>query len=182
MIHFLSQIKSIWKKILVNRVYHTLTFLILFLILLLILYYSTKPLELSYFYSSIVQNLLLNLNIQNELFFNGLNYGLIVFDNEINIVSVCTGLFELCVFVALIFANLKVSFKNKIIGLLFLLILFLYFNLIRILVMIFLLGFANLNLVDVLHTLFFKLGFFVFFVFFYYIWLIYSDRDLNEQI
>jgi exosortase/archaeosortase family protein len=168
-------LKKIWAKIYNNKVYHMLAFFFLFLIILCLLSFLTRNLNLSYFYSYIIHNLLNNLNISNELFFNGINHGLLVFDSEINILEVCTGLFELCVFVALIFANLKVSFRNKFIGLIFLLFLFFYFNIIRIFAMIFLIGFVNLNLVNVLHTIFFKLGFFIFFIFFYYAWLVYSD-------
>ena len=108
-------------------------------------------------------------------FFNGANYGLLVFNSEINILDVCTGLFELCVFVSLILANLKVNVKNKFIGLLILLAIFFYFNVVRIMAMIFLIGFFNLHLVNILHTIFFKLGFFILFIFFYYVWLIYSE-------
>lgn len=167
--------KKIWIKIYNHKIYHMLTFFIIFLFLLLVLYVLTKGLNLSYFYSNIIHNLLNNLNVENELFFNGINYGLLVFNSEINILEVCTGLFELCVFISLIFANLKISFRNKFIGLIFLLVIFFYFNIVRIIAMIFLIGFFNLNLVNVLHTIFFKLGFFIFFIFFYYAWLTYSD-------
>jgi exosortase/archaeosortase family protein len=178
--NFLKTIKKLYSKIYSNIYYHSILFLVLFGIILLFLNYITSSLNLSYLYSYISHIILDNLGIVNELFFNGVNYGIFVFGNEINIIDVCTGLFELCVFSALIFANLKINFKNKLIGFFILIILFFYFNLIRILTMIFLLGFANLNLVDVLHTIFFKIGFFIFFILFYYLWLIYSDS--NEKI
>ncbi len=130
----------------------------------------------------ISSKILFGLGIDNSVFFNGTNYGLQISQMTINILDVCTGLFELSVFLALIFANLLVSFKYKFYGALALLFLFLFFNLIRILLMIFLLSNVNINIVNVLHTIVFKLGFFLLFIYFYYIWLIISQNLQKNKV
>lgn|GEM_PF-3310734 len=163
-------------KIKSDKKYHFGAFLILFLLLLLCFWLITKPINLSYSYSALTSKILLNNGIENNIFYNGLNYGLQINDMTINILDVCTGLFELCVFLALIFANLIIKFKYKIYGFFILIFLFLFFNLIRILTMIWLLSNVNIYLVNILHTILFKIGFFLLFILFYYIWMLLSEN------
>jgi len=170
------KLNKTFEKIKQNKIQHFFLFLILFLLFLFVFILLTNNLDLSKPYAILTSKILFANNQSNIIFYTGENYSLAIGNNIINILSVCTGLFELCVFLALIFGNLLVSWKNKFVGALFLIVLFFYFNLIRIIVMIWLLQNVNLQVVDVLHTILFKLGFFIFFIFFYYIWLIKSQN------
>lgn len=174
---FLKALDNFFNLIKKNKLAHLLSFLILFLILLLFLWLITKPINLSQGYAILTSNILTNLNIDNTIINNGSNYSLQIGSMTINILDVCTGLFELCVFLALIFSTLIISLKSKIYGALILIVLFLFFNLLRILVMIWLLFNVNIYVVDVLHTILFKVGFFIFFILFYYIWLTVSKKN-----
>lgn len=162
----------VWfEKIKKDKTKHILFFGILFSVLLFIFWLVTKNISISKPYAILASKILNSQGISNYVFHSGGHYGLQIGKMSVNILDVCTGLFELIVFLALIFANLLVSFKNKLIGSLIALVLFFYFNLIRILIMVWLLTNVNIYVVDVIHTLLFKVGFFIFFVFFYYIWL-----------
>lgn len=174
------QIKKIKEMMFSNKKIHIIFFIILFFIIFGVLYFITLPIDLSKSYSIITSVILTNLDINNFVFYNGLNYGLQISEMQINILDVCTGLFELCVFLALILANLLINWKYKLYGVLIFVILFLIFNLIRILLMIYLLSNVNIFVVDILHTIIFKLGFFLFFLYFYYVWLTVSE-DLQKR-
>lgn len=159
-----------------NKIFHFGTFLFLFATILLILYFATSSINLSYSYAVIASNILEWNGYPNEIFFTGDSYGLHVGEIYVNIGDVCTGLFELLVFLALILATLTVKIKDKCAGVLILIVLFFYFNLIRIYVMIMLLLFANPFITDFLHIVLFKIGFFIFFILFYYFWLTISTQ------
>lgn len=163
-----------------NKKYHLIFFVIIFLVFLSIFYLVTLPIDLSKPYALITSKVLLNLNVNNFVYYNGINYGIQISEMKINILDVCTGLFELCVFLALIFANLLICLKYKLYGAIVLIILFLFFNLIRILFMIYLLFNVNIFVVDILHTIIFKVGFFLLFLYFYYIWLTISENAQNK--
>jgi len=169
------------ERILKNKYYHFALFVVLFFIFLGLFYLISLPIDLSKPYATISSFFLNNIGVNNTIFFNGINYGLQISKMQINILDVCTGLFELSVFLALIFANLLVNFKNKLLGALLLIILFLFFNLIRILLMVYLLSNVNIFVVDILHTIVFKLGFFLFFLYFYYIWLTISENIQKKK-
>ena len=173
----LSRISKYLELLKTNKWAHFASFLFLFLIFLLFFWLITLPINLSYTYSSLTSNILTSHDISNTIIFSGQNYGLQIGSMAINILDVCTGLFELCVFLALIFANLLVTWKSKIYGCVCLIVLFLFFNLTRILAMIWLLSNVNIYLVDVLHTILFKIGFFIFFILFYYVWLELSKKN-----
>jgi len=164
-------------KIKENKIKHLIFFSILFFILLFVFWLITKGVIISKPYAILASQILNSQGISNYVFYTGTYYGLQVGSMSVNILSVCTGLFELIVFLALIFANLVVSFRNKIFGSLVLIVLFFYFNLIRIIIMVWLLMTVNIYVVDVLHTLLFKLGFFIFFVLYYYVWLNLSNKE-----
>jgi len=177
-----ESLKNSFEKIKNNLFLHILIFLLLFLILLLIFWTLSKNIDLSKFYSNITANILNSKGIKTEIIFNDTHYGIFVNNMTINILETCTGLFELCVFLALIFATLTVSFKYKIFGAFFLIILFFVFNEIRILIMVYLFETTNIFVVDVLHTILFKVGFFLFYIFFYYIWLNISQSERYAKI
>ena len=179
---FLCNIKIFLVKIKEKKHLHILSFLILFFVLLFIFWLVTKSIDLSKPYSVLSSQILNSQGISNEVFYNGANYGLTIGEMQINILDVCTGLFELCVFLALIFATLIVSFKHKLIGAVILIVLFFYFNLARILAMVWLLQNVNIYVVDILHTILFKIGFFLFFVLFYYIWLTLYKGDIDAKL
>lgn len=170
------QLNNLFQKIKENKLLHFTTFVILFLIILGLLSLIPESPEISKVYATITSNVLSTNGFENEMFFTGDSYGLKVKDVAVNIGEVCTGLFELFVFLALIFATLVVNIKKKIIGSLILIVLFFFLNLIRIYLMIMLFLYANPFVTDVLHTVLFKLGFFIFFVLFYYLWLTYSTK------
>jgi exosortase/archaeosortase family protein len=173
----LSRVSQYLELFKTNKLIHFLSFLVLFLILLFIFWLITKPINLSFIYSSLTSNILTSHNISNTIIASGPDFGLQIGSMNINILDVCTGLFELCVFLSLIFATLIVNLKSKLYGALILIFLFLFFNLVRILAMIWLLMNVNIYVVDVLHTILFKIGFFIFFILFYYIWLNISKRN-----
>ncbi len=99
------------------------------------------------------------------------NTGFLIDTEFINIRDVCTGWFELAVFLSLILATIDVCWKKRILGAIILIPLFLVFNFTRIYIIIFSLLNYDINFVDILHTLLFKLGLFMFFATYYYVWL-----------
>ncbi len=168
------------EKIKENKFLHFATFIILFLIILGLLSLIPESPQVSKVYAIITSNILSANGYENEMFFTGDSYGLKVKDIAVNIGEVCTGLFELFVFLALIFATLVVDIKKKIIGSLILIGLFFFLNLVRIYTMIMLFLYANPFVTDVLHTVLFKFGFFIFFVLFYYLWLSHSTKGVSD--
>ncbi len=171
------QLNNLFLKIKENKLLHFASFIILFLFILGLLSLIPESSGISKVYAIITSNVLSANDFENEMFFTGDSYGLKLNNLAVNIGEVCTGLFELFVFLALMWATLVVNIKKKIIGSLILIGLFFFLNLVRIYVMIMLFLFANPNVTDVLHTVLFKFGFFIFFVLFYYLWLTFSTKQ-----
>ena len=102
--------------------------------------------------------------------------GFMIQDEMINIQDVCTGWFELAVFISLIIATIDVSLKKRLYGILILIPTFLVFNFTRIYVIVLSLIYLDVGFVDILHTILFKVGLFIFFGLFYYLWLKISTK------
>jgi len=100
---------------------------------------------------------------------------------QINIQDVCTGWFELAVFISLIIATIDVYWKKRLCGVLILIPLFFLFNFTRIYLIILALLYLNYNIVDVFHTILFKAGLFIFFGIYYYFWLKISTNGIDTK-
>lgn len=174
------QLNSLFQRVKGNKFLHFAVFIILFLIILGLLSLIPESPQVSKVYAIITSNILSANGYENEMFFTGDSYGLKLEEVAVNIGEVCTGLFELFVFLALMWATLVVNIKKKIVGSLILICLFFFLNLVRIYTMIMLFLYANPFVTDVLHTVLFKFGFFIFFVLFYYLWLVHSTRRVSD--
>jgi exosortase/archaeosortase family protein len=161
-----------------NKKIQTITRIFLFFLLFLV-FFSIIYFVFSFFnFSSLYVPVLENIFKQNYDVLVMKNYdGLIIKGKNIFISNECNANFELAVFIALILATFIVSWKRRFIAIVFLLPLIYLFNLFRIYIIIF--GILNwsLNSVNLLHTLLFKIGFFVFFGIFYYLFLYFATKN-----
>lgn len=108
---------------------------------------------------------------------NDAGTGFLIFSEPINILDVCTGWFELAVFISLILATIDRTIINRLVGILILIPLFLVFNFSRIYLVVDAIVKINYEYVEIIHTILFKVGLFLFFCIFYYLWLKLSEGN-----
>jgi len=164
------------KNKLIATITRVILFFVLFLISLAIIYFLFAKINFVNPYTYILSKSFENkYSVETYSDYSGFN----IMSESINILDVCTGWFELAVFIALIIATIDVSIKRRIIGILILIPLFLLFNFARIYIIVESLLKFNYLYVDVLHTILFKAGLVLFFCLFYYIWL---KRSTEEKV
>jgi exosortase/archaeosortase family protein len=149
--------------------FRILIFLTLFLFLFLILYFPLSQINFSPFFVNIISSSYSDIQVIDSESF-------LIDGVQINIIDVCTGWYELVVFIALLLATFEILFLKRIIGSLILIPVFLIFNLLRMYLMIYLILNVNLEFVDFMHTILFKVGLLVFFGIYYYIWFRVSKK------
>ncbi len=145
-------------------------FLISFVLLYVLFVYSGLYNNLSGFFAQTVYN---HFSYNSDITLAGTTIDFKAF--EINITSVCSGVYELIVFLALIFACFEIKLWKRVVGALFYFVFFVVFNFIRMITVIYSFAYFDLFSVDLLHTLLFKFGFFIITFLFFLYFLIIAD-------
>lgn len=181
-----KNIKKKYQEIIKNKKYHLIAFLILTVIFFVLFYLFFSLLNFSKMFAFLVSYVFDFFKIPNEIYFYQDYYVLLVYNLQFSIINLCTGIFEISVFLALIFSNLLVSIYKKIIGATIIFIIFIIFNVFRIFTIIYLIGNNNIIFAKTLHDVLFKLSLFLILVIFYYVWLKLStkknQKDIYERI
>ena len=150
-------------------------FLISFLFAFLVLYFIFEYFNLYYYVSLFFSYLVYNFfsaSFQNVTLV-GTTVDFSTF--QINITDVCSGAYELIVFISLIFACFEIKLWKRVVGILGYILAFVIFNLVRIVIVIYSLGILDLMSVDILHTVLFKFGFWIFTLLFFVYFLIFAE-------
>jgi len=167
------------KTAIISRI---IIFILIFIVFFLILYGIFSLFN----FSAIYVNSLMSIFDKNNIIVGFNDYSGFMLNGENIFVSKdCSGAFELAVFLALILATFEVSWRKRLYGILILIPLFFIVNFLRIYIIVYGIVHWPLGTVNILHTLLFKVGFFLFFVAYYYIWLyVFSKKELikNETI
>jgi len=150
-------------------------FLISFLFAFLVLYFIFEYFNLYYYVSLFFSYLVYNFfsaSFQNVTLV-GTTVDFSTF--QINITDVCSGAYELIVFISLIFACFEIKLWKRAVGILGYILAFVIFNFVRIVIVIYSLGILDLMSVDILHTVLFKFGFWIFTLLFFVYFLIFAE-------
>jgi exosortase/archaeosortase family protein len=157
---------TLFSKILVFLVFFFAAFLVLYFLLIYFNGYSF----VSTFFAKTVYT---HFSYSPDIVLSGTTLDFQSF--EINITDVCSGAYELILFLSLIFACFEIKLWKRLAGILSFLIIFIIFNFIRIISIIYALAYFDTFSVSLLHTVFFKVGFFVFTLLFFAYFLIVSN-------
>ena len=150
-------------------------FLVSFLFAFLILYFIFEYFNLYHYVSLFFSYLVYNFFSSNfpNISLSGTTVDFSTF--QINITDICAGSYELIVFISLIFACFEIKLWKRLVGILTYLFVFVVFNLVRMIVVIYSLGILDLFSVDILHTVLFKLGFWIFTLLFFIYFLVFAS-------
>jgi len=149
------------------------SFLVSFLVLYFLLIYFDIYSIFQTFFSTAIYNHF-SMNYENiVLSGNSIDFGRFV----INIQDVCSGAYELIVFISLIFACFEIKWGHRIAGAITYFILFLIFNYVRMLTIIYAFAFLDFTSLELMHTILFKFGFLIFTLLFFIYFLIFSSKN-----